>query len=671
MMDSVEWAMPALIRMFTQDDAIRFEADSPEEEQAAEDASAYVGHLFYRMNEGFTVLHDAIKSALIQKLGWIKVYCDESEDRKAEHYAGLSQQEVDSLKQDDEITVTKVTQDGQIMGDPSMQPPPQPGQPPQSPAMEPTFAVVAERKTTKRKIVCEAIPPEEIRISREERDIRRPRYIAHEREMSVSDLLGMGIPQDAIDEATASATVDLLTEKYDRHAFYDSPGFTRGDLGDESQRPVVITEAYLSVDFDGDGIAEYRKVVKVGRYIHENEEVDDHNLACLRPLRMPHQIAGLSFYDLTEDLQRIQTALTRQMLDNAYLANNPQKVVIEGQVNFDDLLNPRIGGIIRAKSLEAVRTESTQFIGPQALALMQHFTQVQETRTGVTEMNSALNSDALAKSNIGSQGIQQLVGAGQQRLELVARSLADDLKRVWYLLLKHAIQYTDRQTQMKISGHWMQIDPSAWRNDYRMTVSVGVGHAGKQEKVAHFQMIAQAQQELMPLGGVTSENAYNTAADFIKLLGFEPDRYVSQPGPPQPPQTPPEVQVEQLKQSGALQVEQTKQQGSQQAEYTKHFFHAQHTQHLNELEAQRGTLQLQQQHEVNTTQLQNQHALSGIEIESKAGLAKYQADLKAQTAIHIARISAEATIAAAKVKGAADASTVDADEAYQRSHETD
>jgi hypothetical protein len=658
LMDTVEWAMPCLMRMFAADDAIRFEADDPSEDGAVEQASAYVGHLFYRLNEGFTVLHDAIKSALIQKLGWIKVYCDETYEQQAEHYAGLSEAEVQALQADPDLTVTSIEQDGQLAMPAMMQ-----GMPPE---MAVTYAVTAERKTRKRVIKVEAIPPEEIRVSREERTIIRPRYIAHERDMTASDLLSMGIPQDAIDEAYQA--VDNATERLDRASFNETANYGE-DEGDASQKMHRITEAYLSVDFDGDGIAEYRKVVKVGRYIHENVEVDDHNLAVLRPIRMPHQLAGLSFYDVTEDLMRIKTALTRQMLDNAYLANSPQTDVVEGQVNFDDLLNPRIGGIRRVKSLESIRTSTVPFIGPQALALLEHFGQEQNTRTGVTEMNAALNSEALAKSNIGSEGIQQLTASGQQRMELIARSLADDLKRVWHLLLKHAIQYTDRSLQMKINGKWLQLDPSSWRHDYRMTVSVGVGHAGKAEKIQGYQIIGQAQQQLHELGAVTTQNAVNTASDLIRTLGFDPDRYVTVPqGEPQ--KGPPEaVQVEQVRQQGAMQLAQVKAQtdaharevdaqAQVQVEQAKQAAQAQQAQHLNELEAERERLKLQ-----------NEMALEQFKVEKQMELEVAKAHIQQQTAIEVARINAEAKIASAKTMGAKDNSTADADVQYQETHE--
>jgi len=91
LMDTVEWAMPSLMRMFASaDDICRFEPESPEDEQRCDDATQYIGYLIHRKNNGFTVLHDAIKSALITRMGVIKVWCDKSFDERTERYQGLS-----------------------------------------------------------------------------------------------------------------------------------------------------------------------------------------------------------------------------------------------------------------------------------------------------------------------------------------------------------------------------------------------------------------------------------------------------------------------------------------------------------------------------------------------------------------------------------------------------
>lgn len=74
LMDTVEWAMPALMDVFASaDDIIRFEPDGQEDEQACQDATNYVGWLIHRKNEdGFITIHDAVKSALISRTGYGK-----------------------------------------------------------------------------------------------------------------------------------------------------------------------------------------------------------------------------------------------------------------------------------------------------------------------------------------------------------------------------------------------------------------------------------------------------------------------------------------------------------------------------------------------------------------------------------------------------------------------
>lgn len=94
-MDTVEWAMPALMRMFaSQDDICRFEPESPEDEKTCDDATQYIGYLINRKNEGFITTHDAIKQCLMARMGVTKTYCDKSSVEKEEHYQGVSQIEL-------------------------------------------------------------------------------------------------------------------------------------------------------------------------------------------------------------------------------------------------------------------------------------------------------------------------------------------------------------------------------------------------------------------------------------------------------------------------------------------------------------------------------------------------------------------------------------------------
>ena len=519
LMETVEWAMPAMMDMFASaDDVVRFEPDREEDEQGAEDATNYVGYLIRRKNDGFVTLHDAIKSALIQKIGVVKVYTDSREDIREERYRGLSQAELQALSEDPEVEIAEQVE----YADPAL--PPEQAQ---------AFDVLLTRKREVVDFRCEGVPPEEIRIAKGSRRIEDVRYIAHEVKKTISKLLDEGYPEDKVRQLQSDDDYMAEAEEQSRHDHDGSYDYRDDDGADASQREVTLTEAYVRVDYDGDGVSEYRRVVKAGGVIFENEVTDDHPFALFTPILMPYQVVGLSFFDLLDDLQRIRTALSRQMLDNAYLVNTPRVEVLDGKVNLDDLLSPRPGGIIRKKQVDAMSWQTVPFVGGQVLSLLQHFDEVRDSRSGVTEVNSALQVESLAKTNVGSQGVAALMSAGTQRIKLMARVFAETgVKRMYLLMLKLVTQHVKRQEQVKLNGRWLMIDPREWRNRYNVEVSVGIGTASREQKIMQLQTIGQAQEKVIPLGLAGPENVHHTVTRLVSAMGYSnADRFFRQPQP--------------------------------------------------------------------------------------------------------------------------------------------
>jgi hypothetical protein len=423
--------------------------------------------------------------------------------------------------------------------------------------------VKVKRKEKVEKYVCEGVPPEEIRICKDARTIDDVRFIAQEVQRTASDLISEGWPKKEVDLIPSDETAEGNWERDNRHD-YDGSWSEHADEGDKSQRKITVTEAYIRVDTDGDGIAEFRRVVKAGTYVHENEVTDDHPFALFTPILMPYKVIGVGFYDLVEDLQRIKTALTRQVLDNVYLSNMPRNAVMEGQVNLDDLLNPKPGGVIRIKPgapPDAIRQQTVPFVAGAGLELIQFTDQVRDTRTGVTETNSALNAESLAMGAVGSEGVQSLMQAGAQRQKLIARVLAETgLSRMYRLVLKLVCQYQDRPAQIKLNGRWLQMDPREWKTSYRVSVQVGLGAADKAQKVANLTLIGNAQREAAQIGIATPQNIYNTLSKLCEAMGYRDSAdFFTPPNPnPEPQQPPIELQLEQMKQHGAKELAQIK-----------------------------------------------------------------------------------------------------------------
>lgn len=450
-MEVVEWAMPSLMRMFSSDDdVIRFEPSSSGDETVCKQATDYCAYILHRKNDGFVVLHDAIKSALITRCGWVKVYCEHSWDVRQSYYEGLTDIEVQALQANENLTVDEVVQVQEV------QVPVVNGQPGQPNAHPQTFNVRCSIRNKKTNFRVVGVPPEEMWVSKDSRNLNEVRCIGQDTPRTVSELISLGYDPDLVAEIPTGTENDTYGERYEREKYDNSWTTNNYETQDPSQRMVILQECYVRCDFDGDGQAEYRRVVKAGTIIFENDVVDDHAFAFFTPFLMPYKLTGISLYDLVEDLQRIQTAINRQYLDNLYLANTPMRGVVEGMVTLDDLLNPRPGGLVRMKQAGMIQDLAVPDIGPSALSGIQYFQSVRDSRTGIKEFSQGLVGDELSKSNIGSQGVALLHDAAAQRIELIARVLAETgVKRIYKLLLKLICQYQSGPVEARISGQWV------------------------------------------------------------------------------------------------------------------------------------------------------------------------------------------------------------------------
>lgn len=647
MMDTIEWMMPTLMNIFaSSDDVITFQPETEQDEAVVKDAADYVSYLFWRRNPGFRTLHDAIKNALIQRQSYVKVYCDETWDERIERYEGISGYDVQLLASDPAIEILSAEPDGEIQGDPAQG---------QGYAVDMAYTVRAKRKEMRRFKRVIGVPPEEMRFNKSARTIEEARFVQHRTMRTLSELISLGYDPVLVHRVPVETSDRQYSFEMTERGRYDN---TVSDYAtarmDEAMKQVELLETYIRVDYDGDGVAEFRRVVHASQVVFENEVVDDHPFAAFCPILMPYKATGIGVWDLCEDIQRIRTALTRQMLDNAYFANNPRQRVVEDMVNLDDLLNPRPGGIIRQKAAGMVETDTIPFIGAQALTMLDHFGQIRDQRTGVVSGGTSLNPEALQKTDIGSEGAEKMMDAAMARVELIARVFAETgLARVWQLLLKLAVQYTDRDEQVKVNGRWLRMNPREWRDRYETAINVGTGTSNKRQKMQNAMALLNVQKEAAGVGLATPDNVYEALSLLVESMGYrDPGRFFTSPQnvPPKEDGPPPEMQLEMLKQQGAQQLAQVKAQADIEVERMRQQFQAEDSQLQKQLESERDQQKLQADME-----------LARFKAQQEAELEMFKAQLQRDQAIEVARINAEAKILSAKTMGAKDASTADED----------
>lgn len=109
--DTIESLMPPLMDIFVSgDDVVRFEPHGQEDEEAAEQETDYVNHVFMNKNPGFLVLYSFIKDALLSKVGVVKVFWDKKETQKRETYFDLTDEQFAMLVADDAVEVVEHTE---------------------------------------------------------------------------------------------------------------------------------------------------------------------------------------------------------------------------------------------------------------------------------------------------------------------------------------------------------------------------------------------------------------------------------------------------------------------------------------------------------------------------------------------------------------------------------
>jgi hypothetical protein len=316
---------------------------------------------------------------------------------------------------------------------------------------------------------------------------------------------------------------------------------------DPALRVVQITECYMKVDMDGDGIAELRKITVGGSgynnyVILENEEIPLIPFAMVCAIPMPFRFFGLSFYDLLADLQLVKTTILRNTLDNMYFQNNARTIVVDGQANLDDLLTSRAGGIVRVKNPNAVTPLQTPNFLNDGLAMLGKIEELKEQRSGVPKQHLGLNPDTINKSHTTATSTNQMMQASTQRIELIARNFAEGVKDIFKNILAIVCEYQDQERIIRLRGNFVPMNPREWTTRYDATVQVGLGTGNQDQRLQVLQQVLNVQEKLIQAGGmgtlVTPQNVYNTLQKFLENAGYkDASQFFVNPAtvPPQPP----------------------------------------------------------------------------------------------------------------------------------------
>ena len=553
--DTIESILPQIMRTFTASPkAVQCVANNAGDESIAKQATDYLNHVFYKDNDGFTNLYTFFKDALLQKNGIIKVFWDDSMDVERSSYYGLTDDEFALLLADPEVKVlehTEYERDNEealkeaqkFLNDRMI--------PDQVPMAEKMHDVVVNRVKKKGKVCVENVPPEEFLIARNAKSIPDAHFTAHRKFITRSELVEMGFDPETIAKLPADVNNKYSEEKVSRKRYAEDE--ETAPTTDKANEEILIYECYMKLDEDEDGIAELRKVTVAGDSSYEildNVPYDRCPFVSVTPILVPHRFYGRSISELVEDVQLVKSTIMRQLLDNMYLTNNNRVAVMDGQVNIDDLLTNRPGGIVRTKQppQSVITPMASQPLNQAAMPLLEYLDTVREQRTGITRYSQGMDADSLNKT---ASGLNQILTQAQMRVELICRVFAETgVKQLFNKILEVVTKYETKEKIIRVNEQYVTMMPMEWANKCNVEIQVGLGTGSKDQELAILNVILERQIQAINLQKsaagpmVNLRNVHNTLTKLVEAAGLrnvetyftDPVVGAAQMPPPLPPQ---------------------------------------------------------------------------------------------------------------------------------------
>jgi hypothetical protein len=641
--DVIGWLMPQLMRVWTSSGRMFMaQPETPDDVEYAESASDGLNYVFWKDNNGYEIVYAATWDSLLFGDGIVKTFYDDTPVfGPAKFYEGLSEDQLAMLVGDDDSEVLAKTETTIQV--------PHPDDPTQTVDV-PGYDVKVRHKKANGRIVISVLPPEDFLIDADATSLETAPFKAHWERKTRSALVAMGYDKDVVASIPEAARTET-PEAAARRIFFNT------DATDTSMQLVDYFECFPMIDVDGDGVAEMLRVCVGGASngklldweVWEDEDPFD-NIPC-EPI--PHRWDSRSVADKVMDIQDVNTVLSRQLLNNTYWVNNPQRFAKGKFRNPEQLDNPVFGGTVFGDANAEISDLSIEYIGDKALAGINYMNDVRAQRTGVNAQTMAFDPEVL--QNQSATANQNATDASRSQPELMARNMAVGWEKVGRKILRLMNKHMDIPSTVLVKGKPVQIDPRSWNPEMHVTVNTGLG-TGSRDRDA--MMLGQVlQQQILytdRIGAVFPEKAldmlpyiHNTLTQFTESTGLKnPELYWPEIDPneinqgkqilAQRAQQPnPQMQIEQMKVQAQMAIQQSEQQSNQaraQAEMAKSQADAQ----SKLIEAQ-GKLR---ETELTSQLAQAELQIKQLEIAAKNDTERWKAELAAATQIAAAQAKA-------------------------------
>jgi putative portal protein len=513
--DTIEWALPSLMKVFTgSDEVITVAGVTEEDDQNAEVMQSLLVYQLQRQNKFFPILYNWMKDSLITGMGIIKCYWERTEGWTPETQK-LNTDALRLLSQTG-VEITNV-QGPDMMGD---------------------FMVTWNSPYyVKNSPKIENILVSEFLYSPDAKNLEDANFVAHRKKVTMSHLRqkekeGIYANVDMVkpDNGPTSWLSDQIEE-----AIGDNYTPLHKNNQDKAREEVTIYECYTKIDFNNDGILEDMIITVAGDVILRAEPnyMGRHPFFAISPTKDPHRIwVKRSYAELIGELQDMKVALTRQIVQNIALTNDPKMILSEESINISDYIEGR--KVIRKKPGASMGDVAMSMpvnqLSPQTFQFLEWLEGQKENRTGITRYNQGLDASSLNKT---ATGISAILGQSAQRLELIARMYAETgISELFRFMVSLNQKFVDQETVVRLTNKQLRISPDDLNGNFDLVVNAGISIATKESTILTLQTMLTALMQTQAAGIpiVTPQNIYNLFKKWIESAGFKNyNDYVTDP----------------------------------------------------------------------------------------------------------------------------------------------
>lgn len=487
---------------FSSDDIINLQGVSAQDDANAKIFQKLLLFQLQRNENGFMLFHDWFKNALIDNIGILKAWWEREID--SEPYAvTVDFQGLQDLQQNPQIQVDSVTE--------------------VSPGI---FKVdyVLFGDILKNQPCFEVIMPSEFRFDPKAKRIEKAMYVAH-RKIVTADYLRRredeGVLENveqAIDEYGSEETYTEFDQHYNNQLVE-----SKEDEEEEAKREFALYECFFQYDIDNDGRLENLIVCTVGDTIVRLEEntLHRHPFFTISPIRETNRIwAKRGLADLIGEIQDLRTAFLRQIVFNIAVNNDKQAFVnIDVMVDVNEFIDGKKAVRVSGDPRQAVYWMPAEVLPPHVFNFLEYIEEMKQNRSGLTKYTQGLDSSALNKT---ATGVTAVMNASNQRLELIARNIAETgVKELFSYLIHLNREYIDQATVIRITDQYFEIQPDNLKGNIDIVVNAGLAIGNKQTQMENMQLLLQMYPMAIQAGIAGIEHAAFAFGKLIEEMGYK------------------------------------------------------------------------------------------------------------------------------------------------------